>query len=151
KPIQARPVGRWEKAAEWVRRNPVVATLIAAVVLVLVAGTAVSLYFAIDASQQAEQAINNEADAKRNAEKAKRNAETAKKKKAEAVAAKDDLEKANKRLEYSRDKLEDTLARLLVRPLGLHLLVRPLDLPAAPLTDQEIEALWELAGNPSEG
>src|SRR5262249_920529 len=73
KPIQARPVGRWEKAAKWVRRNPVVAGLLAALVLVLVAGTAVSLYFAIDASQQAEQAHDNETKAKRHAEVAKRN------------------------------------------------------------------------------
>jgi hypothetical protein len=48
-PIRARPVGRLERAARWARRNPVVAGSLAAVVLVLVAGTAVSTAFGIAA------------------------------------------------------------------------------------------------------
>jgi hypothetical protein len=46
-PIVARRVGRWEKAVKWVRRNPVVSGLLAAVVLVLIAGTVLSLSFAL--------------------------------------------------------------------------------------------------------
>jgi serine/threonine-protein kinase len=37
--IQARPVGPWGKAAKWVRRNPVGAGLVAALVLLLAGGT----------------------------------------------------------------------------------------------------------------
>jgi tetratricopeptide (TPR) repeat protein len=48
-PIRARPVGRLERAARWARRNPVVAGSLAAVVLVLVAGTAVSTAFGVAA------------------------------------------------------------------------------------------------------
>jgi WD40 repeat protein len=39
-PIQARPVGRWERALKWARRNPLAAGLAAAVVLVAAAGFA---------------------------------------------------------------------------------------------------------------
>ncbi len=39
-PITARPVGRWERAAKWARRNPLAAGLAAAVVLVAAAGFA---------------------------------------------------------------------------------------------------------------
>jgi WD40 repeat protein/tRNA A-37 threonylcarbamoyl transferase component Bud32 len=55
-PIRARPVGRLEKARMWVRRNPLVAGLLAAVAVALVAGSAVSTYFAIDAAGQAADA-----------------------------------------------------------------------------------------------
>jgi hypothetical protein len=65
-PVLARPVGRWERAAKWVKRNPLVAGLVGAVVVVLVAGTAVSVGFAIHAAHQAEQARASEAGAKRN-------------------------------------------------------------------------------------
>jgi len=41
-PIQARPVGRVERAVKWVRRNPVIAGATAAVALALAAGTTVS-------------------------------------------------------------------------------------------------------------
>src|SRR5262249_45125377 len=51
-PIRTRPVGRLEKALKWARRNPVVAGSLAAVVLVLAAGAAVSTYFAVDAAKQ---------------------------------------------------------------------------------------------------
>jgi tRNA A-37 threonylcarbamoyl transferase component Bud32/tRNA 2-selenouridine synthase SelU len=116
--IAARPAGRLEKVARWARRNPVVAGSLAGVVLVLVAGTLVSGYFAVDAGWKAEQARAREAD---------------------AVAAKADLEKANAGLRQARDDLETTMARSLLRPLGLH--------GPEPLTDPEVEVLWELAEN----
>src|SRR5262245_16492776 len=55
-PIVARPVGRLERGWKWARRNPAVASLLAALVLALLAGTMISTYFAIDSSHQAEQA-----------------------------------------------------------------------------------------------
>jgi WD40 repeat protein/serine/threonine protein kinase len=63
-PIRARPVGRLEKLVRWRRRNPVVASLSAAVALALVAGTVISLFFAIKAKQEAREAtfFANEAD-----------------------------------------------------------------------------------------
>jgi serine/threonine protein kinase len=80
-PIQARPVSRREKVAKWVRRNPIVAGLLAAVALVLVAGTTVATGFALAAAWQAEKAHHQEAEARRHAL-------TARNKAVEAVAAK---------------------------------------------------------------
>jgi hypothetical protein len=60
--IAARPAGRPERVARWARRNPVVAGSLAGVVLVLVAGTLVSAYFAVDAGRQAQQARDKGAD-----------------------------------------------------------------------------------------
>jgi WD40 repeat protein/tRNA A-37 threonylcarbamoyl transferase component Bud32 len=79
-PIAARPVGPLERASRWVRRNPVVAGLAAAVVLVLLAGIGVASYFAYHASQEAENAKHlatesegHEKDALREAGRAKAN------------------------------------------------------------------------------
>ena len=58
-PILARPVGRLERAWRWVKRNPVLGALSAAVVLLLLSGTAVSGYFALLASERAELAERN--------------------------------------------------------------------------------------------
>jgi tRNA A-37 threonylcarbamoyl transferase component Bud32 len=120
--IAARPAGRLEKVVRWARRNPVVAGSLAGVVLVLVAGTLVSAYFAVDAGRKAEHARVREAD---------------------AVAAKADLEKANAELRRAHDDLETTMARGLVRPLGL-----PGD---RVLADPEIAVLCELAENRNRG
>ena len=133
RPIVARPVGRWERATKWVRRNPVVAGMAAAVVVALLVGTGVSMGFGIDASRQAEKARANEADAK--------------KAEADAISARNDVATANETLTRtaddltrSRDKLETTLARSLLRPLALQGGDKP-------MTEPEWEALWELATN----
>jgi hypothetical protein len=55
RPIQARPIGRLEKTAKWVRRNPTVAGLSAVAALALVAVAVVSLLFGIDARRKADQ------------------------------------------------------------------------------------------------
>jgi hypothetical protein len=125
-PIAARPVGGAERAAKWVRRNPALAGAGGSVLAALVLGTAVSSYFGIAASREARAARASEADAigSRN----------------EAVEAKDELARAAAELERSRDGLERTLARSLMRPLGLQGKVRA-------MTDPEWEALWELTMN----
>jgi hypothetical protein len=52
--VAARPVGTWERAGKWVRRNPAVTVLSAAAVLALVGGTVASLLFAFEARRQAD-------------------------------------------------------------------------------------------------
>src|SRR5262249_1173572 len=52
--VAARPVGNWERAGKWIRRNPAVASLSAAAVFALVAGTVASLLFAFEAGRQAD-------------------------------------------------------------------------------------------------
>jgi serine/threonine protein kinase len=55
-PVLARPVGPMGRAWRWARRYPAVAGLLALVLLVLAAGTAVSLLFALEARRQAADA-----------------------------------------------------------------------------------------------
>src|SRR5262245_40694611 len=62
--VAARPVGNWERAGKWIRRNPVVARLSAAAVLALVAGTVASLLFAFEARRQAELATEQATELK---------------------------------------------------------------------------------------
>jgi serine/threonine-protein kinase len=57
KPIWARPVGRWERAAKWVRRNKVVAALLLATALLL-GSTAVATVLALKAAADARQNHN---------------------------------------------------------------------------------------------
>jgi hypothetical protein len=54
RPIRARPIGRFEKTARWMRRNPTVACLSAVAALTLVAGTVVSVLFGVEARQKAD-------------------------------------------------------------------------------------------------
>jgi WD40 repeat protein len=56
-PIAARPVGRLEKARLWARRNPAVAVLTAAVLIVWLAGTAISTFFYFYAENNAAMAL----------------------------------------------------------------------------------------------
>jgi len=71
-PIHARPVSRAEHLWRWCKRNPAVATLLAAVLVTLALGVAVSTYFAVESRIQAEKAVEKAADAERNAAVAER-------------------------------------------------------------------------------
>jgi WD domain, G-beta repeat len=72
-PIKARPVGRVERVAKWVRRNPVGAALLATLLL----GTAVATFFAIRANQKAAEALEQKGRADEQVEVAKANARLA--------------------------------------------------------------------------
>jgi hypothetical protein len=58
-PILARPVGSVEQAWRWCRRNPLVASLAAGIVLAMALGTAVASFFAVRASQNAAESLGN--------------------------------------------------------------------------------------------
>jgi hypothetical protein len=62
RPILARPAGQVERLWRWCRRNPAVAGLSAAVALSLVAGTVISVAFAVRAENQAELARKSESE-----------------------------------------------------------------------------------------
>jgi WD40 repeat protein len=71
RPVVARPVGRAERAAKWARRNPTVATLLAAVVLAVAGGVAGIYLKYRDAREQEALARQQEAQAKEQAEVAR--------------------------------------------------------------------------------
>ncbi len=71
-PILARPVGRIERAVKWVKRNPVVTAMAAAVVLALAVGATVSYLKYRDAERQKGIAQGKEKVAKDEAAKAER-------------------------------------------------------------------------------
>jgi WD40 repeat protein/tRNA A-37 threonylcarbamoyl transferase component Bud32 len=57
RPIQARPVGRVSRTWRWCRRNPTIASLMVATAAVLMAGTGVSIFFAVQANERAHDAL----------------------------------------------------------------------------------------------
>jgi WD40 repeat protein len=71
RPIAARPVTRAERAAKWVRRNPVVAGSLTAAALALVLGAVVSLWQGHQAREQARDANEQRRLADRRAEQAR--------------------------------------------------------------------------------
>jgi hypothetical protein len=116
KPILARPTGRLEKVAKWARRNPVGAALL----VVLVVATGVSVGFGVSAAYQAE---------------------VARGKTAEAAKTKGELAGTITQLEESKTHLEMSEVRSLLGPLGLR---------SGPLIDPEIKNLWDLAATRDE-
>ena len=63
-PMRARPVGRVERALKWVRRNPVVAGLLATVAVVLLLGAGVATGLAVWALDEKGRADQNAAAAR---------------------------------------------------------------------------------------
>jgi eukaryotic-like serine/threonine-protein kinase len=86
-PIAARPVGRVERGVKWVRRNPAVSALAAAVLLVLTAGMVASSWFALEAREESKGAHQAEKKAEERAD-----AEAAATKRAEAETKRADKE-----------------------------------------------------------
>jgi WD40 repeat protein len=79
-PIQARPVGSWERTWRWCRRNPLLAGSVTAVALSLLLGTVVATWFAIQAEANLQQALMNEqkaVDEKQKADQARERVEMA--------------------------------------------------------------------------
>jgi serine/threonine protein kinase/WD40 repeat protein len=87
-PILARPVGKLERSWRWCRRNPVVAGLTAAMVLLLLTGSIVSTYFGIQASWRAKESDDNAKRADTNAKRAD----------AKTIEAADALKESRRRL-----------------------------------------------------
>jgi tetratricopeptide (TPR) repeat protein len=101
-PIQARPVGTGERVVVWCRRNPIVAGLLAALMLVFLAGSAGVLW-------QWHRAASNAAEAQKNADAYLRERDIARYQK----------ERAERHLQTIRERVErlDRLGRdLLQRP-----------------------------------
>ncbi len=119
-PVKGRPVGRMERAWLWCWRNPAAAGLSVAFVTALLIGAAVSTYFAVTSNA-------NYLDARRHEKSANESLGTVK--------------EEQKQLDDSNRRLEETLARSLLRPLGHQEDV---------VADPEVEALWELACLPHE-
>jgi hypothetical protein len=90
--ITAQPVGRLERVAKWVRRNPAMASLSAAAMFALVAGTVVSLLFAFEAGRQANLARDRAGELERQAGALEAKTRDAEAKKAEAEQAQTEAE-----------------------------------------------------------
>jgi hypothetical protein len=122
-PIMARPVGARERAAKWVRRNPAVSALAAAVAAVTLAGLGVTTGLYLHSSRLAEErgAALEEVERAKDAAEQERNAA----RQAEAKTAK------------ALDETEAILVEGLLRPIG-----RKED----PVEPAELEALAKLAG-----
>ncbi len=103
-PIAARAVNQWERGVKWVRRNPVMSAMAAALVLVLVAGVIVSSYFAVTAWQKAKEAEIQTGIARSEKEEAKRQAGIAKDKAEEAGR---EREEAKRQAGIAKDKAEE--------------------------------------------
>ena len=56
KPIAARPASSWTRLRRWTRRNPALAASLYAGAVILVAGAAVSTFFAVSAARSAQEA-----------------------------------------------------------------------------------------------
>jgi WD40 repeat protein/serine/threonine protein kinase len=102
RPVRARPVSTAEQFWRWCRRNPLVATLSAAVALLLILGTTLSTYFAIDATLAKARADAEALNARNKAAEAEENARRKATEQKKAVAEK---ERADREADAARTNL----------------------------------------------
>jgi WD40 repeat protein len=101
-PITARPVGRAERLWRWCQRDPIVATLAAAVLVVAMVGFAGVLW-------QWRAAVANEQKAIESAEDAKKKEQQAKDERDIADQQREEVRKANLQLKAAQEELRSTL------------------------------------------
>ena len=87
-PIEARPIGRSERAIRWIRRNKSVSILTSIAFLAMLLGTGFSTHFAIDANHQTKVAVEQEQKALAAKKEADRQRRLAEQKEIAAVAEK---------------------------------------------------------------
>jgi hypothetical protein len=129
--IAARPVGPLERAGKWIRRNRAVASLAAAAVVTLLAGTVVSLLFAWEARRQEGLATDRAGDLER-----------------QAIALKAQTRAATENAQRAREK-EEEVRRVLIASLLI-----PIEANAHPLKSRldntEVIVLCQLRKLPRE-
>jgi WD40 repeat protein len=69
-PIRARPIGPWGRWARWCRRYPVITGLAAVAIISLVIGAVFSIYFGVQATDRAREAVQEKERADANAQEA---------------------------------------------------------------------------------
>jgi hypothetical protein len=131
--IAAQPVGRLERVGKWIRRNPAIASLSAAALFTLMAGTVVSLLFAFEAGRQAKLARDRAGELERQAGALEAKTRDAEAKKAEAEQA---------RAEAERNLVSGMLSPIGRNPLPLSDLFNP-TLPG-PLDPTEADVMCQL-------
>jgi tetratricopeptide (TPR) repeat protein len=119
-PVHARPVGDLERAWRLCRRNPVVTSLVAAVAAVLIAGTAISATFGIQANRAAARADEQKKEAVIAKEKAVRASGIAEQQRALALEKERQARVAEQiaKKETRRATLEETNAKEVSRFLA---------------------------------
>jgi hypothetical protein len=93
--IAAQPVGRLERVGKWIRRNPAIASLSAAAMFTLLAGTVVSLLFGFEARRQEGLATDRANELERRAIELK----------AQTIAATENAQRARDKEEEARRAL----------------------------------------------
>jgi eukaryotic-like serine/threonine-protein kinase len=107
RPITARPLGRVGRTVRWCRRRPLVAGLSTAVVISLLTGTSISLYYGISADHERVKAVASELKAKESTAEATRQRNDAEDERRRAEAA--ELQ-ANQNAEETRVSLIRAIA-----------------------------------------